>query len=351
MRSLWQKEYKNSERWKETKVLLVGGKFDRFECLVVGEAMRQACTSECHCKSGGETVISEDVYSQIEKYYDFVEAEGVIATVKHFAANNQEWSRHHASSDVDERTLHEIYFPAFRKAVEKAHVGAVMTSYNPVFGVHASENAYMNVEVLRNMWGFDGILMSDWTSVYSTSGAVNGGLDLECPKGVYLTKERIMPLIESGVISEETIDRKVYNILSTLDRFGLLDKPVLDESIEKDNPENAATALELAREGIVMLENRGGELPYGKRERVLVMGPNACVTTTGGGSGFVTPFHTVTVADGIKKQFGEKYVQVLSEKAVALVRDKARAEAMREAQRNTIAPDAADKIAERIMLP
>lgn len=71
--------------------------------------------------------------------------------------------------------------------------------------------------------------------------------------------------------------------------------------------------MELAREGIVMLENRGGELPYGKRERVLVMGPNACVTTTGGGSGFVTPFHTVTVADGIKKQFGEKYVQVLSD--------------------------------------
>ncbi|HAY18518.1 MAG TPA: beta-glucosidase, partial [Rikenellaceae bacterium] len=249
-----------------------------------------------------------------EHYIEGVQAEGVIATVKHFAANNREWSRHHASSDVDERTLHEIYFPAFRKAVEKARVGAVMDSYNPVFGVHATENAYMNIEVLRNMWGFDGILMSDWTSVYSTSGAVNGGLDLECPKGVYFTKERIIPLIKSGVISEKTIDRKVYNILSTLNRFGLLDKPVLDESIEKDNPENAAVALDLAREGVVMLENRNSELPYGKKkERILVLGPNACVTTTGGGSGFVTPFHTVTIADGIKRQFGEKYVQVLSD--------------------------------------
>ena len=249
-----------------------------------------------------------------EHYIEGVQAEGVIATVKHFAANNQEWSRHHASSDVDERTLHEIYFPAFRKAVEKARVGAVMDSYNPVFGVHATENAYMNIEVLRNMWGFDGILMSDWTSVYSTSGAVNGGLDLECPKGVYFTKERIIPLIKSGVISEKTIDRKVYNILSTLNRFGLLDKPVLDESIEKDNPENAAVALDLAREGVVMLENRNSELPYGKKkDRILVLGPNACVTTTGGGSGFVTPFHTVTIADGIKRQFGEKYVQVLSD--------------------------------------
>lgn len=140
---------------------------------------------------GEDPYLSSEV---AEHYIEGVQAEGVIATVKHFAANNQEWSRHHASSDVDERTLHEIYFPAFRKAVEKAHVGAVMDSYNPVFGVHATENAYMNIEVLRNMWGFDGILMSDWTSVYSTSGAVNGGLDLECPKGVYFTKERIMPL-------------------------------------------------------------------------------------------------------------------------------------------------------------
>lgn len=127
---------------------------------------------------GEDPYLSSEV---AEHYIEGVQAEGVIATVKHFAANNQEWSRHHASSDVDERTLHEIYFPAFRKAVEKAHVGAVMDSYNPVFGVHATENAYMNIEVLVNMWGFDGIPMSDWTAVYSTSGAVNGGLDLECP--------------------------------------------------------------------------------------------------------------------------------------------------------------------------
>lgn len=119
----------------------------------------------------------EDPYlsSEVAKHYIIgVQEEGVMATVKHFAANNQEWSRHHASSDVDERTMHEIYFPAFRKAVEQAHVAAVMDSYNPISGVHASENAWMNKKVLREMWGFDGILMSDWTSVYSSSGAANG---------------------------------------------------------------------------------------------------------------------------------------------------------------------------------
>ncbi|MGM9757339.1 MAG: glycoside hydrolase family 3 C-terminal domain-containing protein [Candidatus Cryptobacteroides sp.] len=258
----------------------------------------------------------EDPYlaSEVAKHYILgVQDEGVIATIKHFAANNQEWSRHHASSDVDERTMHEIYFPAFRKAVQEAHVGAVMDSYNPVNGVHATENAWMNKDVLRDMWGFDGILMSDWTSVYSSSGAANGGLDLECPKGVYFTAERLVPLIEAGVVSEAEIDSKVYHILNTLDRFGLLDKEITDGTIPHDNPENADVALRIAREGVVMLENRGGELPFGKKDRVLVLGPNATKVTTGGGSGFVTPFHSVTVADGLTLVRGSKNVTVLSD--------------------------------------
>lgn len=258
----------------------------------------------------------EDPYlsSEVAKHYIIgVQDEGVIATVKHFAANNQEWSRHHASSDVDERTMHEIYFPAFRKAVQEAHVGAVMDSYNPVNGVHASENAWMNKEVLREMWGFDGILMSDWTSVYSSSGAANGGLDLECPKGVYFTAERLIPLIESGVVKEEDIDTKVYNILSTLNRFGLLDKNIKDETIPMDNPKSNAVALDIAREGVVMLENRNAELPYGKRDRILVLGPNATEVTTGGGSGFVTPRHTTTVAQGLLSECGNKRVTILSD--------------------------------------
>ncbi len=258
----------------------------------------------------------EDPYlsGEVAKHYIIgVQDEGVMATVKHFAANNQEWSRHHASSDVDERTMHEIYFPAFKKAVQEAHVAAVMDSYNPVSGVHASENAWMNKTVLREMWGFDGILMSDWTSVYSTSGAANGGLDLECPKGVYLTAEKLIPLIEAGVVSEEDIDIKVYNILSTLNSFGLLDKDIKDESIALDNPESDDVALRIAREGVVLLENKASELPFSKKDKVLVLGPNASVVTTGGGSGFVTPYHTTTVADGLLALRGKKSVTVLSD--------------------------------------
>lgn len=257
----------------------------------------------------------EDPYlsSETAKQYILgVQDKGVIATVKHFAANNQEWSRHHASSDVDERTLQEIYFPSFRKAVQEAGVGAVMDSYNPVNGVHATENAWMNIEILRKQWGFKGILMSDWTSVYSTVGAANGGLDLEMPIGKFMIKEKLIPVIENGIVKEKTIDEKVQHILQTLITFGLFDNPLEDKSIEKDNAESKATALNLAREGIVMLKNDDNVLPL-RKGHTLIIGPNADMIPTGGGSGFVTPYSTVSVYEGLTQIKGDKKITLLSD--------------------------------------
>lgn len=257
----------------------------------------------------------EDPYlsSETAKQYILgVQDKGVIATVKHFAANNQEWSRHHASSDVDERTLQEIYFPAFRKAVQEAGVGAVMDSYNPINGVHATENAWMNIEILRKQWGFKGILMSDWTSVYSTVGAANGGLDLEMPVGKFMVKEKLIPVIENGIVKEKTIDEKVQHILQTLITFGLFDNPLEDKSIEKDNAESKATALNLAREGIVMLKNDDNVLPL-RKGHTLIIGPNADMIPTGGGSGFVTPYSTVSVYEGMTQIKGNKKITLLSD--------------------------------------
>ena len=177
--------------------------------------------------------MGEDPYLTSEmavQYINGVQSRGVIATVKHFAANNQEWNRHHASSDVDERTLHEIYFPAFRKAVQVAGVGAVMNSYNLLNGVHATENRWLNTDILRNLWGFDGILMSDWTSVYSTVNAANSGLDLEMPKAVHYTPEKIKEAITTGRITEQTIDRKVEHLLSTFIAIGLFDRVQADST-------------------------------------------------------------------------------------------------------------------------
>ena len=244
----------------------------------------------------------EDPYlsGEVAKQYILgVQSEGVIATIKHFAANNQEWDRHHVSSEVDERTLQEVYFAPFRKAVKEAHVGAVMNSYNLLNGVHASENRWLNIDILRDTWGFKGILMSDWVSVYSTVGAANHGLDLEMPTGEYLNEELLMPAIEQGLITEATIDLKVQYILQTLIAFGFLDKEPKDTSIALDNPHSRQTALDIAREGIVLLKNEGNMLPL--KGRTVVMGSNAEVLVTGGGSGFVSPFSTVSIAEGLEQ--------------------------------------------------
>lgn len=260
--------------------------------------------------------MGEDPYlagEAAKQYILGVQSEGVIATIKHFAANNQEWSRHHASSDIDERTLHEIYFPVFRKAVQEANVGAVMNSYNLLNGVHTTEHKWLNIDILRNLWGFKGILMSDWTSVYSAVGAANGGLDLEMPKGRFMNPENLLPAIQNGTVTEETINLKVQHILQTLIAYGMLDKEQKDSSISLDNPFSRQTALELAREGIVLLKNEENQLPL--KGKTAVMGPNANLIPTGGGSGFVTPFSTISVSQGLKN-LKKKNVVMLTDNVI-----------------------------------
>lgn len=233
------------------------------------------------------------------QYIKGVQDKGVIATIKHFCGNNQEWSRHHASSDIDERTLQEIYFPAFRKAVQNAHVGAVMDSYNLVNGVHATENAWLNKTILRDTWGFQGILMSDWTSVYSVINTANHGLDLEMPKGRYLNYENLYPAIQKGLVTEATIDLKVQHILQTLISFGLLDREQKIKALPLDNPESRNKALQVAREGVVLLKNENQALPL--KGRTALVGENANMIATGGGSGFVSPYSSTTLSKALKK--------------------------------------------------
>lgn len=245
--------------------------------------------------------MGEDPYLTSEmavRYINGVQSKGVIATVKHFAGNNQEWSRHHVSSDIDERTLHEIYFPAFRKSVQKAGVGAVMNSYNLLNGVHATENRWLNTDILRNLWGFEGILMSDWTSVYSTVNAASSGLDLEMPKAVHYTSERIKEALKNGLITEKLIDKKVEHLLSTFIAFGLLDRVQKDSAISLDYLPSRQTALDVAREGIVLLKNDRNILPL--KGRTLVLGPNCDTIMSGGGSGSVSPFSVTPVSRALK---------------------------------------------------
>lgn len=244
-------------------------------------------------------------------YISGMQQNGVIATIKHFAANNQEYKRHAVNSVVDERTLNELYFPVFRDAVQKAGVGAVMTSYNPLNGVHSAENGWLIKDVLREGWGFDGMVMSDWTSTYTTLGCVESGLDLEMPKGYWLDCGKVKELLDNGVIQESQIDAKCVNILKTFIRFGLLDRPAADAGLPEDNPECHRIAYDVAVEGPVLLKNTG-ILPLSRKclGNLAVMGPNADIIPFGGGSGEVTPIEgrSSTLLSGLTEAAGKRNV-------------------------------------------
>lgn len=235
-------------------------------------------------------------------YITGMQAQGVSATVKHFLANNAEYLRHDSDSVVDERALREIYLPAFEAAVKRGHVGAVMDSYNLINGVHATQNGYFNTDILRRQWGFAGTLMSDWVATYDGVGAANGGLDIEMPSGAFMNAKNLMPALQAGTVKQATIDDKVRHILTTATMFDWLKRPQRDPSISVFNTESNATALQAAREGPVLLKNEGSLLPLSKSavKTVLLVGPNAYPgTAVGGGSAAVSPFHGISLLEGV----------------------------------------------------
>lgn len=236
------------------------------------------------------------------EYIKGVQAEGVVATVKHFAANNQEWDRNNVSSDVDERTLAEIYLPAFKASVVEAGVGSVMCSYNLINGIWASENYHLLTEILKKDWKFDGFVMSDWGATHDGGKAALAGLDLEMPAGDYMNNTNLSPLISNGTISQSVIDDKVRRILRVLFRFGFFDRDQLDSSIPRDYAPNDQLALDLASKGIVLLKNQDSILPLDRNtvKSIAVIGQNANNYIAGSGSSYITPNHPVTILAGIK---------------------------------------------------
>ena len=238
-------------------------------------------------------------------YIEGMQGMGVMACMKHFAANNQEYDRHHVSADIDERTLNEIYLPAFEKGVRQANVGMIMDCYGLVNGRHGTENSYLNIDVLRNRWGFKGIVTSDWEATYTLINGVYNGLDIEMPKGWLLDPQKMKELIGNGVIDERVIDLKVQHVLQTLLAFGFFDRPQKDESFSERNPYSEQVALDVERGGAVLLRNRDNLLPV-TRGKIVVCGPNSELVAKGGGSGEVFPFVSSSIADGFKKNLGRR---------------------------------------------
>jgi len=235
-------------------------------------------------------------------YITGMQKQGVSATIKHFLANNSEFLRHDSDSIVDERTLREIYLLSFEAAVKHAHVGAIMDSYNLINGTHATQNGYFNTDIARKQWGFDGVMMSDWVATYDALAAANGGLDLEMPTGRFMNSKNLLPAVQNGSLKEEVIDEKIRHILQTAERFGWLDREQVDTNLSKYNQENHVTALDAARESIVLLKNDRQSLPLDKHKikSILVVGPDAYpAQPVGGGSGAAIAYSPVSILDGL----------------------------------------------------
>lgn len=247
--------------------------------------------------------MGEDPYLASEtaaNYIAGIQEQGVMSTIKHFAVNNQEYERHQVSSNIDERTINEIYFPTFRKAVEQAKVAAVMTSYNPVNGVHAAENSWLIKDNLRK-WGFEGIVMSDWVSTYSTIGCAFSGLDLEMPLAYAMKPEYLIPLVKNDVLPIEELDEKCMHIIQSFLAYGYFDRPMKDTSIPEDYAVSREFAYRAALEAPVLLKNENGALPV-KGGKILLVGPNADCIPYGGGSGAMYPYkkYETTLYQGLK---------------------------------------------------
>jgi beta-glucosidase len=240
-------------------------------------------------------------------YIRGMQEQGVSATVKHYFGNNSEYLRHDSDTIVDDRTAHEIYFPAFEAAVKEGHVGSVMDSYNLINGEHATQNSHFNIDVLRKEWGFEYTLMSDWDATYDAGAAANGGLDIEMPTGKFMNAKNLKPLIDAGTVSQATIDDKIRHILTTAMAFGWLDREQrnIDQSVVDSR--NRAVALQTAREGAVLLKNQGALLPLDKSKikSILVVGPDAYpAVPVGGGSAGVVPFRSISTLLGVSDEAG-----------------------------------------------
>jgi beta-glucosidase len=241
-------------------------------------------------------------------YINGMQSEHVSATIKHFVGNNSEFDRHNVDSEIDERTMREIYLPTFEAAVKLAHVGSIMDSYNFTNGEHMTQNSRLNTDIAKKEWGFDGIMMSDWVATYDGVAAANGGLDLEMPSPAFMNRATLLPAVKDGRVTEATIDDKVRRILRLAIRFGWMDHDQTDLSIPRLNPEGAKVALEEARSGMVLLKNEGNLLPLQKEKikTIAVIGPDAYpAQPVGGGSAGVKPFVASSYLDGIATYVGD----------------------------------------------
>lgn len=239
----------------------------------------------------------------IERYVKGAQDTGVVATLKHFVANNTDYFRRKSNSIVDERTLNEIYLPAFKAGVE-AGVMAVMTSYNLVNGAWAGQSAHVIKDLLRGHLGFKWLVMTDWWSVFDGVKVVHSGQDLEMPACMATTG--LADKVRAGEVAEAEINRMVKSILTTLKAMDMFEVEPQPELATGEKWEaRRQIALQTARKGTVLLHNNG-ILPLKGAGEILVIGDFLENKAVGGGSATVVGYDNVQLIDALKAEFGER---------------------------------------------
>ncbi|MFH1198310.1 MAG: glycoside hydrolase family 3 C-terminal domain-containing protein [bacterium] len=281
------------------------------------------CVNIARIPQGGRNFESfgEDPFLASKMAVDYIKGvqnAGAAACVKHFAVNNQEHERMFVDAKVSDRALNEIYFPAFKAAVQEADVLTVMCAYNKLNGPYCAENYDLLTAKLKNEWGFKGLVMSDWGAVHSDIPVAKNGLDLEMPTGEFLNIDNLLPALESGELEESKIDDMVRRILSVIFKLGLFEKETTEDESLIGSKENREASLEVALQGIVMLKNDNGILPIDKNKikSIAVIGPNAGVARTGGGgSSMVSPDYSISPLQALKEKLGSS-VQINFSQAI-----------------------------------
>lgn len=241
-----------------------------------------------------------------------IQENDVAACVKHFAANNQEIERLWVDTYMDERTLREIYLPGFYAAISKGNSYTLMGAYNRLFGEHCSESKYLLTKVLREEWGYDGTVISDWGAIHNTKNAAESSLDIEMSVtdnfNEYFMADPLIKAVENGEISEEHIDKKVKNILRLMYRLKMIgSKKEERKSGTYNTPKHHEVVLNTAREAIVLLKNEEKRLPIKTTglKKIAVIGHNAeKVHANGGGSSEIKALYEISPLMGIKKLLG-----------------------------------------------
>ncbi|TXH68456.1 MAG: beta-glucosidase [Thiothrix sp.] len=228
-------------------------------------------------------------------YIKGLQAKQVAATIKHFVGNESEIKRTTMSSDIDERSLHELYLRPFEAAVKEAGTWGVMSSYNRLNGTYTADHLWLLTQVLRDEWGFDGLVMSDWFGSSTTIASVNAGLDLEMPGPVRDRGEKLIAAVHQGEVSHATVRTRALNILRVMERTGALFEQTPWQEHAQNRPEHQALIRRAGAESAVLLKNEA-MLPLNLQgKRIAVIGPNAkTAQIMGGGSAQLNPHYRIS---------------------------------------------------------